>query len=104
MATNFITLISQDLSGAVTTRIASAFGLSEVQVRKVVDATIPALLGALISLVSKSARFDLFPRHEDNHSTEFWNLFGTYSWNVAACKMDGHEINVQSQRGDWWAQ
>jgi hypothetical protein len=72
-------MISQALSGAVTTRIASAFGLSEVQVRKVVDATIPALLGALISLVSKSARFDLFPRNEDNHSTEFWNLFGTYS-------------------------
>jgi hypothetical protein len=30
----------------ITTRIASAFGLKEAQVRKAVDAALPALLGA----------------------------------------------------------
>src|SRR6476469_7398103 len=53
MATNLISVISQALSAAITTRIASALGLSESQVRKAVDAAVPALLGALISLVSK---------------------------------------------------
>ena len=53
MATNFISVISQALSAGITTRIASALGLSESQVRKAVDAAVPALLGALISLVSK---------------------------------------------------
>ena len=53
MVDNFMALISQALSAAITTRIASAFGLNEAQVRKAIDAAIPALLGALISLVSK---------------------------------------------------
>ena len=53
MATNLISVISQALSATITTRIASALGLGEAQVRKAVDATVPALLGALISLVSK---------------------------------------------------
>ena len=53
MATNFISVISQALSAGITTRIASALGLGESQVRKAVDAAVPALLGALISLVSK---------------------------------------------------
>ena len=53
MATNLISVISQALSAAITTRIASVLGLSELQVRKAVDAAVPALLGALISLVSK---------------------------------------------------
>ena len=53
MATNLISVISQALSAAITTRIASALGLGESQVRKAVDAAVPALLGALISLVSK---------------------------------------------------
>jgi hypothetical protein len=53
MAVNLISMISQALSGAFTTRVASAFGLGEAQVRNVVDAALPALLGALISLVSK---------------------------------------------------
>jgi hypothetical protein len=53
MATNLISVISQVLSAAITTRIASALGLSEAQIRKAVDAAVPALLGALISLVSK---------------------------------------------------
>jgi hypothetical protein len=53
MATNLISVITQALSAAVTTRIASSFGLSEAQVRKVVDAVVLALIGALISLVSK---------------------------------------------------
>ena len=53
MADNLMSVISHALSAAVTTRLASAFGLNEAQVRKAVDAAIPALLGALISLVSK---------------------------------------------------
>ena len=53
MATSLISVISQALSAAITTRIASVLGLSESQVRKAVDAAVPALLGALISLVSK---------------------------------------------------
>ena len=53
MATNLISVISQALSAAITARITSALGLSESQVRKAVDAAVPALLGALISLVSK---------------------------------------------------
>ena len=53
MATNLISVISQALSAAITTRIASSLGLSESQVRKAVDAAVPALLGTLISLVSK---------------------------------------------------
>src|SRR5678816_4035742 len=53
MATNLISVISQALSATITTRIASALGLSEAQVRKAVDAAVPALLGVLISLVSK---------------------------------------------------
>src|SRR5262245_18232738 len=53
MATNLISVISQALSAAITARIASALALDDSQVRKAVDAAVPALLGALISLVSK---------------------------------------------------
>jgi Bacterial protein of unknown function (DUF937) len=53
MATSLISVITQALSAAITTRIASSFGLSEAQVRKAVNAVLPALIGALISLVSK---------------------------------------------------
>jgi hypothetical protein len=53
MATSLVSVITRALSAAVTARIASAFGLSEAQVRKVVDAALPALIGALISLALK---------------------------------------------------
>jgi hypothetical protein len=53
LATSLISVVTQALSAAITTRIASSFGLGEAQVRKVVDAAVPALIGALISLVSK---------------------------------------------------
>jgi hypothetical protein len=80
MATNLITMISQALSGAVTTRIASAFGLSEVQVRKVVDATIPALIGALISLVSKpqgaAKLHDFLAKQEPGALSSLANVIG----------------------------
>jgi len=53
LATSLIPIISQALSAAITTRVASSFGLKEAQVRKVVNAAVPALIGVLISLVSK---------------------------------------------------
>jgi Bacterial protein of unknown function (DUF937) len=53
MAINLVSVVAQVISTAVAARIASAFGLNEGQVRKVVAAAVPAILGALISLVSK---------------------------------------------------
>lgn len=80
MATNLISVISQALSGAVTTRIASAFGLSEAQVLKAVDAAVPALLGALISLVSKpqgaAKLYDFVAKQEPGALRDLANAIG----------------------------
>ncbi len=52
MATNLVSEISQVFDSRLTSRVASAFGLDETQVRKVADAGVPGLLAALISFVS----------------------------------------------------
>ena len=80
MATNLISIISQTLSAAITTRIASALGLGELQVRKAVDAAVPALLGALISLVSKpqgaAKLYDYVAKQEPGVPSNWANVIG----------------------------
>ena len=80
MATNLISVISQALSAAITTRIASVLGLSESQVHKAVDAAVPALLGALISLVSKppgaAKLHDFLAKQEPGALSDFGNVVG----------------------------
>ena len=80
MATNLISVISQALSAAITTRIASALGLGEAQVRKAVDAAVPALLGALISLVSKpqgaAELYDFVAKQEPGALSDLANVIG----------------------------
>jgi hypothetical protein len=80
MATNLISVISQALRGAVTTRIASAFGFSEAQVRKAVDAAVPAFLGALISLVCKpqgaAKLYDVVAKQEPGELSNLAKVIG----------------------------
>jgi len=80
MADNLMSVISHALSAAVTTRLASAFGLNEAQVRKAVDAAIPALLGALISLVSKpqgvAKLYDVVAKQEPGALSNLANTIG----------------------------
>jgi len=54
MATNLVSEIARLLDSGIVTRIASALGLDQTQVRKAVDAGVPALLAAFISSASKS--------------------------------------------------
>jgi hypothetical protein len=53
MATNLVTEIAEALGPTIVTRIASGLGLGESSTQKAVNAAGPALLAALISLVSK---------------------------------------------------
>ena len=80
MATNLVSVIFQALSAAITTRIASALGLGEAQVRKAVDAAVPALLGALISLVSKpqgaAKLYDLVSKQEPGAPSDLATVIG----------------------------
>jgi hypothetical protein len=80
MADNLMSVISQALGAAITTRIASAFGLNEAQVRKAVDAAVPALLGALISLVSKpqgaTKLYDVVAKQEPGALSTLANAIG----------------------------
>jgi Bacterial protein of unknown function (DUF937) len=80
MATNLIPGISQALSAAITTRIASVLGLNEEQVRKAIDAAVPALIGALISLVSKpqgaAKLYDVVAKQEPGALPDVANVIG----------------------------
>jgi hypothetical protein len=80
MADNLMSVISQALGAAITTRIASAFGLNEAQVRKAVDAAVLALLGALISLVSKpqgaTKLYDVVAKQEPGALSTLANAIG----------------------------
>jgi hypothetical protein len=53
MATNLVSEIVEVLSPTIASRIASALGLNPTSVQKAIVATVPALLAALISYVSK---------------------------------------------------
>lgn len=54
MATNLVSQISQFLSAEIASRVASSLGLDKTSTQKAIAAAVPAILGALISLVSKS--------------------------------------------------
>ena len=53
MATNLISEIAEAVGPTIVARIASALGLGESSTQKAIDAAVPGLLAALISLVSK---------------------------------------------------
>jgi hypothetical protein len=53
MATNLVSEIAEVLGPQIVARVASALGLGESSTQKAVNAAVPALLAALISLVSK---------------------------------------------------
>ncbi|MFN2161589.1 MAG: DUF937 domain-containing protein [Candidatus Promineifilaceae bacterium] len=53
MATNIVAQITEALAPAIVDRIASGLGLNKTVTQKAIVAAIPALLGALISYVSK---------------------------------------------------
>jgi hypothetical protein len=53
MATNLVAQITEALAPALVDRIASGLGLNKTITQKAIVAAIPALLGALISYVSK---------------------------------------------------
>ena len=53
MATNWVSEIAEALGPTIVARIASSLGLDQSSTQKAVDAAVPGLLGALISLVSK---------------------------------------------------
>jgi Bacterial protein of unknown function (DUF937) len=53
MATNLVAQITEALAPAIVDRIASGLGLNKTVTQKAIVAAIPALLGALISYVSK---------------------------------------------------
>jgi len=53
MATNLVSQIADVLGPTIVARIASSLGLDQSSTQKAVDAAVPGLLGALISLVSK---------------------------------------------------
>jgi hypothetical protein len=80
VATSLVSVITRALSAAITTRIASSFGLSEAQVRKVVNAVLPALIGALISLVSKpqgaAKLHDFLAKQEPGALSNLANVIG----------------------------
>ena len=82
MATNLISIISQTLSAAITTRIASALGLSEsqVSVKQSMQTGCQALLGALISLVSKpqgaAKLYDYVAKQEPGVPSNWANVIG----------------------------
>lgn len=54
IATNFVSQISQFLVAEIASRVASGLGLDKTSTQKAIAAAVPAILGALISLVSKS--------------------------------------------------
>ena len=54
MATNLVSQISQFLAAEIASRVASSLGLDKTSTQKAIAAAVPAILGALISLVSKS--------------------------------------------------
>jgi hypothetical protein len=53
VATNLVSEIVQALVPSITSRIAAGLGLGESSTQKAIDAAVPGLLGALISLVLK---------------------------------------------------
>jgi Bacterial protein of unknown function (DUF937) len=53
MATNLVSQICEALAPSIISRIASGLGLGESSTQKAIDAAVPGLLAALISLVSK---------------------------------------------------
>jgi len=53
MATNLVSEIAEALAPSIISRIASGLGLGESSTQKATNAAVPALLAALISLVSK---------------------------------------------------
>ena len=54
MATNLVSDIVQALAPSIISRIASSLGLDQSSTQKAINAAVPGLLAALISLVSKS--------------------------------------------------
>lgn len=54
MATNLVSQISQFLAAEIASRVASSLGLDKTSTQKAIAAAVPAILGALMSLVSKS--------------------------------------------------
>src|SRR6478672_11119493 len=53
MATNLVSEIAEALGPTIVARIASALGLDQLSTQKAISAAVPALIAALISLVSK---------------------------------------------------
>jgi Bacterial protein of unknown function (DUF937) len=53
MATNLVSQITEALAPSIISRIASSLGLDQSTTQKTIQAAVPALLAALISLVSK---------------------------------------------------
>ena len=80
MATNLVSEIAQALGPTIVTRIASALGLGESSTQKAVNAAVPGLLAALISLVSKPAGAnklnDVVARQEPGLLSSLANVIG----------------------------
>ena len=53
MATNLVTQITQYLASEIGSRMAASYGIDKATAQKAITAAVPALLSALISLVSK---------------------------------------------------
>ena len=80
MATNLITQITEALAPTLVTRIASSQGLNKTATQKAIVAAIPALLGALISYVSKpqgAAKLnDVIAKQEPGPLSSLANIIG----------------------------
>ena len=80
MATNLISQIAEVLGPTIVARIASALGLGESSTQKAINAAVPGLLAALISLVSKpqgaSKLKDVVAKQEPGLLSSLANVIG----------------------------
>lgn len=80
MATNLVSEIVEALGPTIVSRIASALGLGESSTQKAINAAVPGLLAALISLVSKSQGAnklnDLVAKQEPGLLSSLANVIG----------------------------
>jgi hypothetical protein len=76
MATNLVSEIAEVLSPAVVTRIASALGLCQTSTQNAVEAGVPGLLAALISLTSKPQGAAKINRRRDEEAARGAIEFG----------------------------
>ena len=80
MATNLVSEIVEALGPKIVARIAGALGLGEFSTQKAINAAVPGLLAALISLVSKPAGAskltDVVARQEPGLLSSLANVIG----------------------------